>query len=238
MRIDDFVMLGRTVPEDSKKYGIRVCGAGYSHEMRSFIRIYPLPVKSSICARDMMSIEVERNNRDSRLESWTLKTRDEKSIVGNFGKKSKEDIRCFLESRVSTIEDLNKDRKSLGVIKPDDFEIVIKTRKSVHDPSQLSLFDDFVEEVNFKLADDYFKIPYLSISTGIQKHLQLREWGVYELIRKNQSKISSDYIKMALRITGESETYFIIGNMNQFRNTWLVIKAFSFDKRMKQKSLL
>lgn len=42
MHVEDFVVLGRTVPEESKKYGQRICMAGYSLENNQFLRIYPL----------------------------------------------------------------------------------------------------------------------------------------------------------------------------------------------------
>lgn len=89
MRIDDFIMFGRTVPEKSQKYGVKVCGAGYSPEIRSFIRIYPLPVQCKIEAREMVTVDVDRSAHDSRHESWALKTRNEKSVLGSLGKKNK-----------------------------------------------------------------------------------------------------------------------------------------------------
>ena len=86
MRIDDLIILGRTVPEQSKKYGIKVCSAGYSPEMRSFIRIYPLSVHGKPESREMITVDVERSKYDSRNESWALKTRDDKSILNSYGK--------------------------------------------------------------------------------------------------------------------------------------------------------
>ncbi len=42
MTVEDFVVLGRTVPEDSQKYGKKVCMAGYSPSLSQLLRVYPL----------------------------------------------------------------------------------------------------------------------------------------------------------------------------------------------------
>lgn len=231
-------MFGRTVPEKSQKYGVTVCGAGYSPEIRSFIRIYPLPIQCKIESRDMVSVEVDRSKHDSRHESWALKTRNEKSVSESLGKRTKEEIRQILEKRVSTLDQLNKELSSLGVIKPDNFDVVMKTRDAIQDPNQMSLFDDFEEKVSsIKTSNEYFKIPYLIIDSGRQKCLQLREWGIYELMRKNPTKINAEYVSNALHIGKDKDVFFIVGNMNQFKNIWLVIKVFTFDKKPVQLSI-
>jgi len=237
MRIDDFIMFGRTVPEKSQKYGVTVCGAGYSPEIRSFIRIYPLPIRCKIESRDMVTVEVDRSKHDSRHESWALKDRNEKSVSGSLGKMTKEEIRQILEKRVTTLDNLNDAKASLGVIKPDNFDVEMKTRAAIQDPNQMSLFDEFEETITFKTSSDYFKIPYLVTSEGKQKHLQLREWGIYELMRKNPTKINAEYVSNALHIGKDKDVFFIVGNMNQFKTVWLVIKVFSFDKKPAQLSM-
>lgn len=231
MRIDDFTLFGRTVPEESKKYGIKVCGAGYSKELKSLMRIYPIPVECDIKARQILKIELERSKQDSRAESWALKTRDHESIVSDSGFDTKKDIQHFLENNISTIDDLNDRRLSLGVLKPEEIKVVMRTRDAVRDPAQMTLFDDFESVIKpCKVAVDYFKIPYIKLPSGKQRMLQIREWGVYELMRKYETKITADYIKNALHISDDKDVYFVVGNMNQFRNTWLVIKVFVFQK--------
>ncbi len=43
MIIDDFVMLGRTEPQQTRNSGVTVCSAGYSPSLGQFIRVYPKP---------------------------------------------------------------------------------------------------------------------------------------------------------------------------------------------------
>jgi len=243
MRVDDLIVLGRTAPEDSKTYGESVCMAGYSPEFRQFMRVYPLNTRSNIKARDVISAELERNNKDHRIESWAIKGRDESKSIRIIGDLiEKEDIRLYFDKNTSeSITELNKKRLSLGVIKPDIFEVVLKTREAIKDPNQLYLFDDCEKQYKLKTAGDYFIAPYIRITCGsFTQCIQIREWGVYELMRKRElegERITPDYLQKALRITPDRIVYFVVGNMNQFRNNWLIIKSFSYKKNHQQKSL-
>ena len=113
----------------------------------------------------------------------------------------------------------------------------MKNRPEIQDPLQMTLFDDFKEKIGIKTANEYYKIPYLKTYEGKQKCFQLREWGIYELMRKNPEKITSDYIKKAIRADDTKDVFFIVGNMGHVRTVWLVIKSFSFDKQPKQMNL-
>jgi len=242
MRIDDFIVLGKTVPEKSKKYGEKVCMAGLSTEMKSLLRLYPIDIYSKIPTRSTLVVEVERNNLDSRLESWTLKDRSTWSIRSVGEKVGKAQLIEVLESQVAqSIDNLNENRKSLGVLKVDSFDIIMKTRKNIDNDLQLKLFDDFQEFAGFKTASDYFQIPYFRINgDDKQRCLQIREWGVYELIRKGEESnqpISAIDIKKALHIKDNSTVYLVVGNMNNVRNVWIIIKVFVFDGTYRQKTL-
>jgi hypothetical protein len=70
MIIEDFIMLGRTEPTQSKKHGIVVCSAGYSRELQQFVRIYPLPMRANpIRAWSQCTIPLRRPTDDNRKES-------------------------------------------------------------------------------------------------------------------------------------------------------------------------
>jgi len=231
MRVDDFIVFGRTVPEDSKRYGTRVCMAGYSEEMRQMMRVYPTDVESNIKARRVLKLELERNKMDSRAESWALKDRTMKSILAMSEPVNKEILKPFLKKEAAeSIDYLNKNRRSLGVLIPETFEVIIKTRKHIDDPEQLLLFDDFAQSGGFKTASDYFLAPYLKTNKGC---FQIREWGVYELLRKYENerkKITASDITSALHIEDDKEVFLVVGNMNHIRTAWLIIKTFSFVK--------
>jgi hypothetical protein len=138
MRIDDFVCLGRTVPEESKKYGRKVCMAGYSDEMREFIRIYPLPVVNPIHQRSVCRIEVSRPNHDSRDESWRLAREKENDgiEVGNTAKTTTEVVRWLNDHMSRSIKELNAARRSLGVVRPRNIAPYFRTPSQMTDPDR------------------------------------------------------------------------------------------------------
>lgn len=241
MQTDNFIVFGRTVPEESKKYGHSVCMAGYSCELRQLMRVFPLPIQSNIHSREILSLVLERNPQDSRIESWALKTRSNDSIFNTNQKVKEQELRDILVKHTSkNLIELNEKRLSLGIIKPDSFTIKIKSRTDVFDPTQKQLFDDFIESAKFKTASDYYYAPYIEIdSFAGQREFQLREWGCYELLRKHEEinkRIDAETIRKALHIEDNKDIFFIIGNMNKIRNIWLIIKVFVF-KRIIQKNL-
>jgi len=234
VRIDDLIVFGRTAPEESKKYGQSVCLAGYSEELRQFVRVYPIDIRTRLKARSKITVEVERNSKDSRAESWALKGRSEKAILGVTSPLDKDTIRPILEANAAaSIDDLNKAKVSLGVIKPEQYMVQLKTRSNIEIPGQQTLFDSFKIAVGVKSANSYFHAPYLLVNNGGQSCLQIREWGIYELMRKYEDAgraVTTQDITNGLHIGGGKDVYFVVGNMVSVRNVWLVIKAFSYKK--------
>lgn len=241
MRIDDFIVFGRTAPEVSKKYGKSVCMAGYSPELKSMMRVYPLDVKTDIKTRCSLVMDLERNSKDSRSESWALKNRGPESILDINPKVGDEILKPILKSQVvESISHLNERRLSLGVLHLDSFEIAMKDRKNIQNPDQLLLFDDYKDSTGFKTAGEYFRVPYISFNDGVKRCIQLREWGVYELIRKSEIdgvRVSAKMITERLHIKSNSTVYFVVGNIHNFRNIWLVIKIFVFKNAEIQSTL-
>lgn len=223
MIISDFLCLGRTVPVKSKKYGHKICMAGWSSEMRSLVRIYPLPVVNNIRVNGTYQIEVERNPKDSREESWRLVDGGflEKVSVGDSTKTKK----VVSGIKHSTINQLNTDRKSLGIVSSGDCTGEFSTRHNQM-LDQKSLFD-FDEQ---KFGDEAVSlIPYIMFDDkGTTRRIQIREIGCYEWLRKNTSSPYSLWDN--LRIGPGYETALLVGNMSSIRTSWLIIKSWSWKK--------
>ena len=228
MRVDDFIVLGRTTPVASKKYGHCVCVAGYSEELRGFMRIYPTKIQSKIKTLCRLSVEVERKSEDKRFESWALKTRSEDSILSVSAPLHKNDILPILKNNISeSVKVLDQpDRRgiksSLGVIKPEQFEIVTEQRKG------------FIQhDKGIKTMECFPIIPRLEIPKVFneQARFMINEWGLYQLMSKYEmagKTLTATDIKNALHITEGKDVYFLMGNMNKNKNRWLVIKVFTF----------
>jgi len=232
MRIDDFIVLGRTTPVKSKKYGHCVCVAGYSEELGQFVRIFPTKINSKIKTLCKVSVEVERKAEDKRAESWALKSRTESSILSVSKPLNKMEILPILKNNTSSsTTELNTPDKfgkkaSLGIIKPELFEIVTEQRK------------EFTQHNSgIKTMDSFPIVPRLELPRheGMAKREQTRfminEWGVYQLMSKYETAgktLTATDIKNALHIKDGKEVYFLVGNMKNIKNVWLVIKVFTF----------
>jgi len=233
MRLDDFTCLGRTVPETSAKYGVKVCMAGYSPELGSLVRVYPLEIDNPIKARSRCVLELVRNDRDNRSESWKLLGRNE-SIVSVGPEVPTPEVVRFLRSHlVSSIEELNDRRASLGVLEVSaDCRGFFKTRAEVTCPEQRSLFDFADEDKRFGAAALDIA-PYIEFADarGKPHNLQMREWGVYEWLRKSRSQ--ADRVWGNLRLNDGRPTLMVVGNMSNRRNVWLIIKTFKAEAQAK-----
>lgn len=225
MRCDDFICLGRTVPEESKKYGAKVCMAGLSSELHGLLRVYPLPVVNPIRARHECVLEVQRNRQDSRVESWKLSGRGE--AIVSVSPRPVLDHECLASAlgpfRVRSIVELNDRRLSLGVLHLLNPRGFYRQRSGISHPDQGMLFE---------IADECFGAgaidvcPYIEFwDDDAKRHeLQIREWGCYEWIRKERARASQLWDNLHLR-EGKM-IWAVVGNQANRRTSWLIIKTF------------
>ena len=80
-----YALICKTIPEHSKKDDtLYTCSIGISPEL-GLIRIYPLP-PVGMDKWGIYELEVERNKRDSRTESWKLSSYSRKDGWTGFTK--------------------------------------------------------------------------------------------------------------------------------------------------------
>ena len=240
MRLDDFTMLGRTEPTESRTYGACVCSAGYSRELRQFIRIYPLPFPSSIPKWSRCTLPVRRPRGDSRVESWRIDTDGDTAFqaeraVNVFGKADKDAEFEWLKSMASpSIADLNARRASLGIIAPSSMTWAFERRDNVDPADQLTLFDR-VEHAGTTHQSDL--VPKVRFRDEHGPHrLSLKEWGCHEWLRKQ--RFNAEQLWSNLRFDDPSyEHLLFVGNQNNHRTSWLIISTVS-RRKTSQLSLL
>ncbi len=66
MILDDFVMLGKTVPEPNSDGRVFVCSAGVSPTLRQLVRVYPLARGGAPARWSVNAVKLERNPKDAR----------------------------------------------------------------------------------------------------------------------------------------------------------------------------
>lgn len=244
LTIDDFVMLGKTVPEPSKDGDkVRVCSAGYSATLRSLIRIYPLARYGAPPTWSVSSVRLERNPKDSRHESYQL-AGDRRAgahdhinrlfeVHDRVPESARADLlrRCVFPSIADAegrFAGYGKDRLSLAILHAGNYELEFEHNPASPDSPQLALFD--VGEQPSTGARRFPYIPRLRFADEDKPHrLMLREWGVYELMRKhnNFTQMSEGerrkFLAGALHL--DPTCSLLVGNLNNQRNAWLVISV-------------
>lgn len=238
--IDDFIMLGTTVPEPDSGGRTTVCSAGVSPQLRSLIRIYPLARRNAPKRWSVNRVKLERNPKDQRPESWKL--------AGNREPGAHERINDVFETEdaiapahradllrsytVDSIAEANDRRLSLAVIHPNaEMMLEFEHNPASPDSPELALFD--LEPRVEAGARRFPYIPRLVLAdpAGPRKshRLMLREWGVYELMRKHNNLTSMTdaerrrYVGGALHLDGSCS--LLIGNFNRHYTSWLVISV-------------
>jgi hypothetical protein len=231
--LEDFVMLGTTVPEPNKTDGrVFVCSAGVSAEVRRLIRIYPLARRNAPRRWGMYKVAIERNPRDSREESFAVQADRRPGahewINHEFEQvqaKIPEGSRSSLLSRyvVDSIQEANSKRLSLAIVQPDVMEIAFDGNPASAEEPELVLFDTG-EEVQESVAQRFALMPRIRFrDEGGWHNLMLRDWGAFELQRKQGAEYFRNNLAGALHLRPSSS--LLVGNMRDQRTAWLVISV-------------
>lgn len=230
MILEDFVMLGTTVPEPRSDGRVFVCSAGWSAELGHLVRIYPLARYGAPRRWSVNRVRLERNPKDSRWESWQLA--GDRSADGHGGINANFD--CVGEiprgkreglldgAVVGSISEANDRRISLCVVHPADRpRLTFDHNPDSPDSPQLSLFDRPGRPTAGSKRFPY--IPRLQFIDGDgQHHLQLRDWGAFEFLRKYGTDMRHG-LEQGLHLSDDSS--LLLGNLSHQRNAWLVISV-------------
>lgn len=232
MILEDFVMLGTTVPEPNSDGRVFVCSAGVSAEYRKLIRIYPLARRDVPRRWGIYRVPVERNPKDSRDESFR--------IAGDRRPGSHERINELFESVkakfphsdrpallsryvVGSIQEANAKRLSLAIVQPEAMEVTFEANPASAESPQYVLFDD-LEEPAKSGARRFAWMPRIRFHDECGWHeLMIRDWGAFELQRKRGEAYFREKLAGALHLDENSS--LLVGNMANRRTTWLVISV-------------
>lgn len=227
--IDDFVMLGKTIPEPQSDGRIFVCSAGVSPQLGQLMRIYPLGRYGAPKRWSVSQVQLERNPKDARAESWKRATgargteADTNEDFVTVRREYPRPGRPSLLNRyaVGSIKEANARRLSLAVLHPDAMDLYFEYNPDSPNSPQLSLFDTGQPEP--KGAKRFAYIPRLRFRDEDGEHgLMLRDWGCFEYMRKHGDDRRQD-LTAGLHLTPSSS--LLVGNFNRHRTSWLVISV-------------
>lgn len=230
MILEDFVMLGTTVPEPNSDGRIFVCSAGVSTEAGGLIRIYPLARRNVPRRWHTYRVPLELNPKDSRPESYKI-TGDRscgahENINARFepvGQVRKQERGKLLDRyKIGSIREANEKRLSLAIIEPEDLELYFEYNPTSPESPELTLFPELIHTKATVGAKRFPYIPRLRFGDEAGPHkLMLRDWGCYEMMRKypERREEMADFLHLSV------DSCLFVGNMNHRRNSWLVISV-------------
>lgn len=237
-----YTLLCKSVPEFDKRDGkLYTCSLGYCPQY-GLIRVYPLPL-TGMKKWHTYEIEVEKNKRDSRRESWKLSSYSKNENWIGFsddckplGMANKAKVIQYLSSCVSpSISRLNEERKSIGVVLAQTVNPFWDANDRFINTNQVGMFNDveladftkFTKETRQKEARIIFK------DEDGTHNLQLNEWQFFEYQRKYGAT------KEAFRFINTSHPQLLlVGNMLQYQRNWMVLSSFQSPNILNQPRLI
>jgi len=237
-RLTNLVILGRAAPEEMSDGRQSVCTGAWSPD-RGFIRLYPIDPEDNLFSRwDVVHAEVERNPDDARHESWKIKGRkkdqqEKVEVVREYPREKRATLLYHLED--DCVNDVNDTKRSLGIISPDEIHSLEFEDWEEDDApgKQAKLFEELDERRPDNREDfDYnFKLRYTcsECSTKQGYHNQtVLEWGAYMGLKniENPEQLWDNY-----RFGDDEYRHWLfVGNMNRYKNSFIVISVIPLKK--------
>jgi hypothetical protein len=242
----------KTYPSISTKYKETVCTAGIllddNEKPLQWIRIYPVRFRELDFDKrykrwSIISAEIERNEKDFRKESYRINDTSI-NIIREIGTKNNwEERKSFvLPLQFSSISDIQRQGRSLGIIKPKNIEkYFCKTtdrewstkQKATQD--QLDLFEPSVE-----LEKIPYQFGYKFTEIDDARHsYTISDWEISQLYRgcrnrsrafnlEDREKESIVKVKQKLEddFMSKKDLYFIVGNLKNHCKVFMIIGLF------------
>jgi hypothetical protein len=242
----------KTYPSISRQYKETVCTAGVLlddfEQPLEWIRIYPIRFRSlNIDKRyprwSIISAEIERNLKDYRRESFRINDESiqilRKISTNNNWKERKSFV---LPLQFSSINEIKIQNKSLGIIKPQSINKYFykaterewsSRQQAVQD--QLDLFEPSVEleKIPYQFCYDFVA------QDGKRHKYSINDWEIMQLYRncrnssknltqieKEQEALEKVRQKLEDDFLRQKELYFIVGNLKNHKNTFMIIGLF------------
>ncbi|MEC4818418.1 MAG: hypothetical protein SAK29_34880 [Scytonema sp. PMC 1069.18] len=241
----------KTYPSISTKYRETVCTAGIllsdDEQPIQWVRIYPIPFRLMDYDKryprwSIISAEIERNEKDYREESFRI---DPSSIeivkIISTANNWSERKALLLPLQFNSIQEIKMQNKSLGVIKPltikKPFCKPCKREWNVKQQAVLDQLDLFEESIELEKIPYNFGYEFVD-GSGDKHKYSISDWEIMQLYRncRNTSKGSTlqareqealDKIGQKLEsFMTEKDLYFIVGNLKNHKNTFMIIGLF------------
>ena len=185
----------------------------------------------------MIKLTVERNDRDTRKESW--------KIVGSKGEgesladkievvrqvESRDERRNIIGNLTDTcVNVINEAKRSLGIIKPAEIRRTYFKENSKYGQLMQMGLPGMTELGSVKVKSDFPDEPRITYRCPdclavAQKHdQQVLEWGFYEWFRKNPGNEAQVWENAGFG-KPNTDIYLLVGNQMAHRTSFMVISV-------------
>lgn len=236
----------KTYPNPSKKYGETVCCAGIDLDTGEWIRLYPIPFRDLDSYKkfkkySIISVKCHKAASDKRTESYKVDS-DSIEIIDHFDTKQNWQKRKTImlptcsKSFCEILQSVEVN-KSLGMFKPVNVSfswkkaIVKDTTKRDACYAQMSLFDKKKTSIEAIPFDFYYSFQCDNHSGCPGHKLPIMDWEISQSYRSWRYRYSSEselleMIKnrwLSSMCSDGNDVYFYVGNMQRFKNQFMVL---------------
>lgn len=228
--LEDVVILGRAAPENISGNRLTTCTGAWSENL-GFVRLYPCDPETDLFDRwDVITVDVRRNPKDNRDESWRLASSKQSSCITKTDEYDKQQ-RATLLSHIEDdcVEDIKDKGRSLGIVRPESIEgLEFREWDDDDDTIQTRLFDDrdnwrpetrdeFGHEIRVE-----FTCPDCKTKQG-HHNKTLLEWGAYLGAKKNDLSSGSELEPFYNLNDDDYKHWIFVGNQNNHRTSFIAI---------------
>ena len=259
----EILLIVKTYPERSKKYGNTVCTAGILKDTNELIRLYPFNFNSYISKHlekfICISAQIKKNTKErlKRKESYNVKDASIKIINTDLIDTNKKGVwdtrrrllKPFQSDSIESLVSLSKiDRTSLGIIKPKLKTVEFKLKKPIEEIEidiatgiQLNLYGKKLRKVD-KIEKAFF-YKFKCEGENCKVHNMIcTDWELMQSFRswkekyKDPEELVENLTKKYQEWMKNRDLHFILGTHNVY-NTWFIIGLF-YPPRLTERSIM
>ncbi|MCL4456698.1 MAG: hypothetical protein M1406_04740 [Nitrospirae bacterium] len=245
----------KAYPNPSKKYGETVCVAGIDLETRKWIRLYPIPYRDleddkKFKKYSVIEVRTHKAQDDTRPESYKVDS-DSIKVIDRYDSKNGWEKRKPLVMPTSSpslcaIQENNRQSgMSLGMFKPCNISFTYEKIKLQDQPKRKDCYSQkgFFTPDKKPIEEIPFDFRYQFRCCGEKNckghDLLIIDWEINQSFRKWRYKYKDEAVlldKIKERwldeiCSAQKDTYFFVGNVNRFRDIFMVLGAFYPPKK-------
>jgi len=257
----EILLIVKTYPLRSKKYGNTVCTAGILEDTKEWVRLYPIRWESFVkqnlkkFVRFQAKIKNDTSDYLHRKESHKIREDsikiidDSLTITSNEGvwdERTKIIQKLSSKSAEELKEKYDKDRTSLGIINPNINTVKFRIRKPINEieieretTTQYNLFREKI--INVDEIEKAFSYKFHCNNDNCNGHDKICEdWELLEAFRKWKRIYSNEEVfkeKLIAKFDDwmtQRELYFVMGTHLKFPK-WIIIGLYYPPKKEKRK---